>query len=307
MSSPYLRKNGKGHRSRSPKAGIDLLFTDLDGTLLDPRTYHRTAAQPALQAVRRRRLPLVMVTSKTAAEVWPLLRALRLREPFVVENGGAIFFPARRFPFRIPGSSLARPGWRKITLGRPRARLVEILSECARWAGVRVRGFRDMSTQEISKLTGLGTQAADRARRREYDEPFVILYGDTRAWSRLRAEIRRRGLQAIRGGRLFHILGASDKGTAVRRVTGWYRRLNHRRVFSAGLGDSPNDIPMLRAVDVPILVSRPDGQHDLETLAAVPHSQNGRGAGPEGWNRAVLDLLKVGRGNARILRKPVGR
>ena len=52
-----------------------VFFTDLDGTLLDPRTYAWTAARPALRALARRQQPLVIVTSKTRAEVLPPLQA----------------------------------------------------------------------------------------------------------------------------------------------------------------------------------------------------------------------------------------
>ena len=64
------------------------------------------------------------------------------------------------------------------------------------------------------------------------------------------------------------------------------------RAHTVALGDSPNDIPMLREVDVPILVAHPGGRYDTETLASVPRAQRAGGIGPEGWNRAVLGLLR---------------
>jgi mannosyl-3-phosphoglycerate phosphatase len=268
-----------------------VIFTDLDGTLLDHATYRWTAARAALRALRLRAVPLVIVTSKTCAEVLPILRSLRRREPFVVENGGAIYLPEDYFPFRIPGAPGASRGWLRVALGTPRHRLVTALGCAARQAGVRVRSFSEMSAREVAERTDMTLREARRARQREFDEPFILVDGSGRGAARLRLEIRRQGFDQTRGSRFFHILGKNDKGAAVRKLTGWYQRARGASVHAAGLGDSPNDIAMLRAVDVPILVARPGGRYDRETLAAVPRARRAGGVGPEGWNRAVLRLL----------------
>lgn len=296
-------------RSLSSDLPISGVFTDLDGTLLDRDTYRWTQARPALDALERRGIPLVIVTSKTMSEVWPLLRALHRRDPFVVENGGAIFVPARYFPFVIPGTRLARRGWREVVLGTPRPRLIRALDRAARLASVRVRGFSQMSVPEVVDLTGLRLGEARAARRRQYDEPFVILGRRADDWPRLNLEIRRLGFDATRGTRLFHITGRSDKGAAILRLIKWFRRAARassavgragsaagevaatRPGLTVGLGDSPNDIPLLSAVDLPIIVAGAGGRYDAETFAAVPRVRRAGGVGPVGWNRSILELL----------------
>jgi mannosyl-3-phosphoglycerate phosphatase len=268
-----------------------VLFTDLDGTLLDHATYRWWAAWGALELARRRGVPLVIVSSKTRAEVLPILRILRRREPFVVENGGAIYVPTGYFPFSLPGAARVEAGWIRQPLGTERGRLLAVLRRAAARADAHVRSFANMTVQEVAERTGLPLTEARRARQREFDEPFLILENKARAWPRLRAEIRRHGLNATRGSRFFHILGKNDKGAAVRKLTGWFRRARGSDVCSVGLGDSPNDIPLLKAVGLPVIVARPGGRYDVETLAAVPRAQRAGGVGPEGWNRAVLRLL----------------
>ena len=83
-----------------------VIFTDLDGTLLDARNYSWRAAQPALDQLRRRRVPVVFCTSKTRAEILPLREELRNADPFVAENGGAIYVPRSYFPFPLPAVKL---------------------------------------------------------------------------------------------------------------------------------------------------------------------------------------------------------
>jgi len=58
---------------------------------------------------------------------------------------------------------------------------------------------------------------------------------------------------------------------------------------SIGVGDSPNDLPMLEAVDIPVVVQRPDGRY----LQPLPeHAVRAEGIGPVGWNRAILALIQ---------------
>lgn len=269
-----------------------VFFTDLDGTLLGHEGYDWKPAARALEILRRRRIPLVLVTSKTRAEVVPLLTRLQRREPFVVENGGAVYLPEGYFPFRIRGEKRAEQGWCRVAFGISRRRLLAALRRAARRADVKVRSFAGMTAREVAALTGLEVREARLAMRREYDEPFV-LRGEARGdWPRLRRAIRDEGLRATRGGRFFHILGRNDKGAAVRALKRWYRRRWRGPVRAVGLGDSPNDVPLLRAVDVPVLVARPGGRYDRETLSAVPRARRAGGVGPAGWNRAVLELVQ---------------
>ena len=81
-----------------------LVVSDLDGTLLDHTTYAFDAARAALERLRDARVPLVLCTSKTRAEVEPIRAALRNAHPFIVENGGGVFVPLGYFPFDIEGA-----------------------------------------------------------------------------------------------------------------------------------------------------------------------------------------------------------
>ena len=87
-------------------------------------------------------------------------------------------------------------------------------------------------------------------------------------------------------------MGANDKGIACRRLLAWYRRLgqeDERSLLTIGIGDSLNDLPMLAAVDYPILVQKPDGSYD--PVVQLPHLIRAVGVGPVGWNRSLMDLL----------------
>ena len=68
---------------------MDVVFTDLDGTLLEHSTYSFAEAEEALDLLRSQDIPLVICTSKTRSEVEFWRRLLGNEHPFIVENGGA--------------------------------------------------------------------------------------------------------------------------------------------------------------------------------------------------------------------------
>ncbi|MBS1856175.1 MAG: HAD-IIB family hydrolase [Acidobacteria bacterium] len=264
---------------------MDLVFTDLDGTLLDHETYAWQAARPALDHLRRRGIPCVMVTSKTRAEVEYWRRETGNRHPFIVENGGAAYLPAGYFPFAIEGGS-RREGYDVLEWGTPYARLAEALARASRAAACRVRGFHGMAAGEVAELCGMPPAQAELAKQREYDEPFLTL--DPQRETALEAAIEREGLRTTRGGRFRHILGDNDKARAVMAVTALFAR-QHGAPRTIGLGDAPNDAPFLEIVSAPVLIRSPR----VGALAAlVPRGEVTAQPGPAGWNEAVLALTR---------------
>ncbi len=263
-----------------------VVFTDLDGTLLDHRTYSFEPARPALTALLEAGVPLVFCTSKTRLETERWRRSLANVHPFIVENGGAVFVPEGYFGSDA-GLGRRDGGYGLLEFGRPYAELRRALEAIRASTGLAVRGFGDMSVDEIAALCGFSREDAALAAMREYDEPFTGV--DGQALARVVAAAAAEGLRVVSGGRFHHLVGGSDKGRAVRALRDLFVR-SRGPVRTVGLGDSPNDEPMLREVDVPVLVRKPDGGHagaiHLPGLVIAPY------AGPEGWREAVLDILR---------------
>jgi mannosyl-3-phosphoglycerate phosphatase len=263
-----------------------LVFTDLDGTLLDHDTYAFDAARPAMERLGRAGVPLVLCTSKTRAEVEPLREAMENDSPFIVENGGAIFIPDGYFATDIDIPDAKRWGdMLVVPMSDPYSTLVAALARASRESGVRVRGFADMTDADVATATGLSLDDAHRARQRDFDEPFEILDAD-RA-DALLAAIEREGKRWTKGGRFHHITGASDKAAAVIRLTELYRRQTGA-VTTVGVGDAPNDAAFLREMDIPIVMESPRA---AEMVQHVPRATVTSVPGPVGWNMAMHALL----------------
>jgi mannosyl-3-phosphoglycerate phosphatase len=264
---------------------MHVVFTDLDGTLLDYDTYSFEAAQPALTRLREKGIPVVFTTSKTRAETESLRARMGNTDPFITGNGGAVFIPVSYFPF-VPPHSERLGDYHVIEYGAPYEVLIATLSAASRRSGCRVRGFADLSVAELAETCGLSLDEAALAKVREYDEPFEILDGPDRA-ARLLAEIERLGKRWVRGGRFYHILGNSDKGAAVAALIALYTRA-HGPVIAIGLGDGMNDVDFLKIVDVPILIQ---SRSTKKMQAAVSNGRVTAAWGPRGWNAAILEMF----------------
>ena len=70
-----------------------IIFTDLDGTFLNHDDYSYQDSLQALNSIFQKEIPLIFTTSKTKIEIEKLQNNLQITEPFIVENGAAIFIP----------------------------------------------------------------------------------------------------------------------------------------------------------------------------------------------------------------------
>jgi mannosyl-3-phosphoglycerate phosphatase len=264
-----------------------IIFTDLDGTLLDSK-YSFKHALPALSLLKKKNIPLILCSSKTKIEIEHYRKKLKNLHPFISENGGGVYVPKKYFSFKIPNNKYQinnLKNYTLITFGVAYADLRNALKDL-RSKGFDVKGFGDMGSREISRLTGLKTSEATMAKQRYFDEVFAFR-GDEQSLKKLKRQIKLKGLNFTQGI-LFHIMGNSDKGRAVEILKNLYRR-PFGKIATVALGDSPNDLEMFREVDYPMVVRRSDGSYDrslrVKGLIRID------GIGPEGWNRAVIKTI----------------
>ena len=247
-------------------------MTDLDGTLLDHDTYQAGPAAPVVTRLQREGVIVVCCSAKTRTEQHVHRAELAIEGPFIVENGAAV---------------IGDDGQPLVVLGLAYDDVRGRLARAATALGVTVRGFADMSIDELMARTNLSKAAAERARAREHTEAFVVVNAQPDA-SDLANALADVGLTLQRGARFWTTSGAHDKGVAV----GWLRQYLAAELGEPpvlyGFGDTYNDAAMLAAVDVPFLVQRPDA-----TWADLPVDGLQRlvGIGPVGWCAGASRVL----------------
>jgi mannosyl-3-phosphoglycerate phosphatase len=273
-----------------------IVVTDLDGTLLDHHSYSFAAAADAMARLRELEIPLILNTSKTRSELLELRQELDNQDPFMVENGSAVFLPKQYFP-QLPDDTEVVSGMACRVLGYHYAQLLQQLAPLRQQ--YHFTGFSELSVADLVELTGLDEDRAQHALAREFSEP--LLWQDSEAaMTAFRREIAAAGLSTLRGGRFLHVLGQTDKG----RSLAWFRQLFFRRqrvgqqraeqqrLCVIALGDTDNDIAMLQAADIGIVIRSPS--HSPPVFNSQGRVIVSEREGPEGWSdtiNAVLDEL----------------
>ncbi|MEZ5812935.1 MAG: HAD-IIB family hydrolase [Rhizobiaceae bacterium] len=254
-----------------------IIFTDLDGTLLDHGTYRYDAARPALDALRARNIPLVPASSKTAAELVALRGELDITKwPAIVENGAGVLSPEEG-----DASAFDDTEYRRLR------RIVDDLPDELRR---HFAGFGDWSTDEIAERTGLPPGQARLSARRQFSEPG-IWNGDEKELAAFLNRLSAQGVSARQGGRFLTLSFGADKANRMDEVVA---RLGAGDATIVMLGDAPNDVRMIERADIGVIVHNPSTEA-LPRLAgeATSRIRRTRLTGPAGWNEAVLAILSA--------------
>lgn len=273
-----------------------VIFTDLDGTLLDEK-YSFKKAIPALSLIREKKIPLIICTSKTRAEIELYRKRLKNKHPFISENGGAIFIPKGYFSNKksIKQKIKVKRNYEIIELGVPYKRLLLVLKKIKKQ--IPLRGFSDMSIKEISKKSGLTLREARLAKKREYDEAFKL--ENKKDKNNIIKLIKKINLNYTLGGRYMHILGNNDKGKAVKILINLYKE-KLGGVESIGLGDSENDIPMLGVTNKKYMIKGP-AQWNKKVIQFLGLDKREIKRGEELYETSITILKKLQLGNGAIL------
>lgn len=258
-----------------------IIFTDLDGTLLNHDDYSFDDAKKALEKIKKKNIPLIFTTSKTKVEVELLQKKLDICEPFIIENGAAIFFPKEYKDFDL---SFLRDfeDYKILQLGKTYGQILNFYKEYK--DEFEMLGFSDMSVEDVSKYTGLDESLAQYAKNRDFTEPFLLK--DDSKLENLKNLALTDKIKITKGGRFYHLIGEKqDKGLAVKKAIELFAKLFDKKIKSIALGDGQNDIAMLKEVNIPIAIQAHDGTYIDEDIKNLEKSSF---MGPKGWNEMVL-------------------
>lgn len=255
-----------------------IIFTDLDGSLLDHQDYSYDAAKSALERLEHLHIPVIPVTSKTLGEI-KAYDALFECVPKIAENGMVIDLPNGYFgqgEYLVPGHAY----------DEIRDEIKNLPADLRTY----LNGFADMGLEGVIETTGLPRERAKLAHQRKASEPF-LWSGSAEEMQELVNFLKPQGYKITQGGRFYHLMSEGGKDKAVQiLIDKFKKKYETDRVVSIALGDGPNDADMLGAVDYGVKIPNEKGvnfniENPQGQIIDAPY------AGPRGWNACVHSLL----------------
>ena len=251
------------------------VVSDVDGTLMD-HSYDLTPAKETIKTLQKLSIPVILCTSKTASEVKVIRQELNLTDPYIVENGAAIYGECLK---KVDG---------KIILGEKYEFLEEILDFISKEIDFKLIPLNNLTDDEATKLTGLKGNSLNLMRDRHWSMPF--LNPPSYLEEKINKCCIKFKVEIFKGNRMSHLLSKnSNKGKAINSLK---KYANIQNIQIIGLGDSPNDLPLLLNSDIRIVIPGVNGPNlnlldqlkDLEfTLASEPNGY--------GWKNEINKLI----------------
>lgn len=228
---------------------LAVVFSDVD-TLAVSTASLPSEALSLLREVALKRLPLVLSSTRSRAELDFIQHELGIHAPFVFESGAAVSVPPGYFRGHVRGARAV--GERLVVpFGRPCQEVLTALRQAANQHGIELVGLSDLSIEQAASAWGVTPLEASRVKMREYGEPFRILRGGSRRESLFRA-LRAHGFMCTTGGRYDHVGGVGE-GTGIGFLTDLYRD-TFGATITVGLGSRRRDAELLARVDIPVIV-----------------------------------------------------
>jgi len=247
------------------------LFSDVDGTILDPSD--RLAITAGEVARIAPHVELILASSRTLVELDDIQNRLGVVAPLIAENGAVVSFPARWRGGRATRRQVQVLGDSAVQL-RPRVK------RCAREVGVSIVDQRDL-------LPDLA-----RSLRRRYSVCIRDWAGPDA--DRFLAALRRDGLEATRSGQWITITRGADKGAGVRVVLERAEQDGAAYERTVAIGNAANDQSLLAAAEARFAIRNPRRGHQPELLD-LPGVKPLSSSGARAWREALMMILPNGK------------
>ena len=257
------------------KKNIIIIFTDLDGSILDRDTFKFDQIKEYIKKLIISGIHIIPNSSKTEIEIMEFNRELGENLPYISENGSV-----------INGLNLLNSNFpTKIILSREKEELLEIFkNKVPENLQSKCRFIQNLSKKDQINIFGLNEIKLKNALDRKYTEPFLF-DGSKNEKKNLSKILKENSLTIQEGGRVINLCDNVNKVKSMNKILKIYKKIQSN-IKVIAVGDNYNDLDMLKNSDLPCLVFNDQFKEDQINIDNLIISNK---PSPEGW----ADVIKM--------------
>ena len=253
-----------------------LIFTDLDGTLLNKKSFYYDEAKELIKNCIRNGVVIIPNSSKTSTELNDFCIEAEILPIYISENGSSIH------GLNILNSKLKK----KIVLSRTKEQILNCFLKNVEYKFQRkCRFVEDLKTSEQIQILGLPKEKLVKALKRNFSIP-MIFNGNNEEKKCLKNLIKKLDMKVQDGGRVLNLGDDVSKGKAMSFFIKNLSKITNKNYTVIGVGDNENDISMLDKSDYPCIVK--NGELNINNENNYLFSKN---EAPIGWTEVVEKTL----------------
>jgi len=254
-----------------------IIFTDLDGSLLDRDTFKFDTIKEYIKSLINDGIIIIPNSSKTEKEIEKFSMELGIALPYISENGSAIHrlnLINQNFP-------------NKIILSREKDELIKIFdSKVPEKIRNKCHLISKMNKKKQEQIFG---QKEDKLRdvlSRNYTLP-LLFNGEKKEKNKLLKILNKNSLTLQEGGRVSNLCDNVNKVKSMNKVIKILKKTEDK-IKTIAVGDNYNDLDMLKNSDVPCLVFNDQFKLDRINIDNLMFSNK---PSPEGWADVIKKAL----------------
>ena len=241
-----------------------LIFSDLDGTFMNHNDYSYSNLKKFISKIKKKS-EIIFTSSKTFCEMVKVYENLNICFPFIVENGGCIFFPKDYLNFKNIGQKnfFVHENFIGLPIGRNNLRsLKNNIKKINIEKDFKFSFFSELNDDELIKFTNLKIKNIEDSKKRQFSDP--IYWKDTKKKFKIfKKQLKEKKIIVSEGGRFIHSNFDYDKGKAVCKFLKIYKKQKSKKILTISLGDSENDLSMLELTNYSCLIKSPKKKKTL--------------------------------------------
>ena len=256
-----------------------LIFTDLDGSLLDKETFKFDIIKDYFKELVRNGIIIIPNSSKTEAELLDFNEQNNLDLSFIAENGSSIH-RLNKIHQNLPD---------KIIISRTIDEIRKIYEENIRLNFKnKITHILELEREKQQKILGLPLDKIKLAIKRDHSIP-IKFNGTESEKNEFTKILKNSGLTIQSGGRIMNVCDNVNKSKAMSKALQLIRKQLDDEIITIGVGDNENDIEMIKETDYPCLVKNENFDSSLINIDNLIKSDE---PSPKGWSDVIKTALQ---------------